>query len=314
MSTRPDAVAALFEDVLTGLKVDVDLELAKSELVGLVQRPWANFCSARRPGKSALTESGAPFELSVKVASGGDVSVRYVVDVADPTLDVRDNQDRYLEAARRVTGQPVRVLGQLFACHLEDAAPGTRATVMHGVGWASGGRRRSTLYFPTWWLSADELADRLPEPVVLAGRAEVVGYDFDASGLASWKTYQWFPVEATPLTDEPGFAAARTAAAIHDRFATELPSDTRATSTFLQRRTSTAAAAADSLFFFARPWGFATGGGMTQLLGLLAPLGWDLGALRVVAAASRRHELPLKVGLVAASGDDRSVTFYFWPG
>jgi len=313
MSSRPDIVVALFEDVLTGLQGDVDLELAKSELVGLIQRPWADFCSGGRPGRSALTESGAPFELSVKVAADGDVSVRYVVDVADPTLDVRDNEDRYLEAARRVTGQPARVLGQLFACHLDDAAPGTPATVMHGVGWASGRRRRSTLYFPTSWLSPDELANRLPEPVVLAGRAEVVGYDFDEGGLASWKTYQWFSVEATPLTDESGFAASHTAAAIHERFAPELSSRMRAKSTFLQRSRSIAAAPVHSLFFFARPWGFAAAGGMTQLLRLLTPLGWDLGALHVVAAASRRHELPLQVGLVAASGDGRSVTFYFWP-
>jgi hypothetical protein len=313
MSVSLGAVVGFFEDVLVGLQVDVDLDLATWELGDLLQGPWAGYCSGRRPRGSALTDSGAPFELSVKLTAGGSVSVRYVVDVADVTLDVGDNQDRYLDAARRVTGQPAHVLRQLFSCHLEDAAPGTPATVMHGVGWASGGRRRSTLYFPTSWLTPTELADRLPGPVSFADRTEVVGYDFGDAGLSSWKTYHWFPVGATPLQYEPGFAASRTAAAIHDRFGARLAPGVQATSTFLQRRTPTAAAPTAALFFFARPWGFAIEVGMPELLGLLASLGWDLRTLRIVAAASRQHELPLHIGLVAASTDDRSLTFYFWP-
>jgi hypothetical protein len=315
MTARPEAVIAVFGDLLAALGIDVDVARATAELGQLLEDPWAGYCHNPLQHRSALTESGAPFELSLKLGGDGSLSLRYVVDVGDPAVDLVGNAERYLDAARLITGQSDEVLRRLFDCHLGDALAGTRATVMHGVGWMSAGRRRSTLYFPAGWLAPDALAQRLPEPMEIPGRAQVVGYDFDADGLASWKTYHWLRVDPTrPLAERLDLGRLPNAArVIHDRFAADVPEGARETSTFLQWRRDVNAVHG-RLFFFALPWGWGSTRSMADLLALLRSFDLDLRPLRAVADCMRRHGLSVHVGLVSVGGCDiTSVTFYFWP-
>ena len=90
---------ALLEAVLTRTGLDVDVARAGAELEGLVAGPWAAYEADPDGRRFALTESGAPFELSVKVAADGEMSIRYVVDVADHTRDLAGNAARYLQAS-----------------------------------------------------------------------------------------------------------------------------------------------------------------------------------------------------------------------
>jgi hypothetical protein len=315
MTARADSVVAVFRDLLVDLGVQVDVARATTELAELLEGPWAAFCQDPGRHRSALTESGAPFELSLKLGLDGDLSLRYVVDVADPGVDLAGNVDRYLTAARLTTRQPDESLSRLLSCQIGDVSPGTPARLMQGVGWASGDRRRGTLYFPAAWLTPEELAHRLPGPTVLPGSAQVVGYDFDDHGLTSWKTYHWLLVDpATALADHADVDRVPFAAGVvHDRFAAGVPAGVRGTSTFLQRRVD-GSGVQDRLFFFARPWGWASPSSVAELLALLSSLGLDLGPLRAVAACTRRHGLPVHVGLVSVGGHEvGSVTFYFWP-
>lgn len=307
--------AAVLRAVITASGLEVDTDRACAELDGWVADPWAAYL--RTPGRrgSSLTESGAPFELSVKVAADGDLSIRYVVDVADPEADLVANTPRYIDAATRVSGQPEALVRRLFDSHLHDAPPGTLANVMLGVGWASGNRRRSTVYLPAGWVGGDEIDRRLPGPTGLRQAAQVVGYDFDDRALTCWKTYHWFPVDP----DAP--LAARTveevlptlAVEVHDHFVAGVPEAARERATFRQRRFGPGPAD-DRLFLFTRPWGLTDGPALRDLLALLGGVGLDLAPLRAVAAAGRDQALPMMLGLVSVGGRDvPSATFYFWP-
>ena len=313
--TAATGPAAVLGAVIASTGLEVDVDRACSELDGWLAQPWESYQRGSHDRRSALTESGAPFELSVKVSADGGLSVRYVVDVADPALDLAANTDRYLAAAARATGQPGNLLRRLFASHLHDAPPGTLANVMVGVGWASGNRRRSTVYLPAGWVGADEIDERLPAATGLGEAAQVVGYDFDQTALASWKTYHWFRVDP----DEPlGARGAQhdlpaLAVRVCDRFAAGLPPPLRGHATFRQRRFGPTRVE-DRLFLFTRPWGLGDEPGLRALLAQLAGAGLDLAAVRAVAAAGREHDLPMQVGLVSIGGVDvPSATFYFWP-
>lgn len=307
--------AAVLRAVIGRTGVDVDAERACAELDRWVAGPWAAYRQDPASRRSALTESGAPFELSVKVAADGSLSVRYVVDVADPGDDLSGNSERYLEAATQATGQSQDTLRRLFDTHLHDAPPGTRPNVMVGVGWASRERRRSTVYLPAGWVDGGDLDGRLPGPTGLAQAAQVVGYDFDDTRLTCWKTYHWFPVDpGTPLaTRAAGSDLPALAVAVHDRFAARIPERQRGHATFRQRRFQRGSLE-DRLFLFTRPWGLAEGPALRSLLALLARAGLDLAVLRTVAVAGRDHDLPMHVGLVSLGGATvPSATFYFWP-
>jgi hypothetical protein len=311
----PTQPAAVLGAVLATTGLDVDTDRACAELNSWMTDRWPAYL--RDPGgrRSSLTESGAPFELSVKVAAGGGLSIRYVVDVADPTVDLAGNVDRYLDAAARATGQSEDLLRRLFASHLHDAPPGTLANVMVGIGWGSGNRRRSTLYLPAGWIDGDEIDERLPGPTGLDQAAQVVGYDFVEGALACWKTYHWFPVDpGAPLAARPTETGLPILAVeVHDQFAAGVPEALRERATLRQRRFGPDTTE-DRLFLFTRPWGLADGPAVQALLALLAGAGLDLAAVRAVAQAGRDHALPMHVGLVSVGGVDvQSATFYFWP-
>ncbi|HEY5783801.1 MAG TPA: hypothetical protein VIT65_03400 [Microlunatus sp.] len=309
----PPPPAVLLDRVLEALALAVDRERAVTELAGWLAEPWTRHLADPSGHCSSLTESGAPFELSVKLAgTGGRPSVRYVVDVADPRSDLRANADTYRRTAEQATGQPADVLGRLFRIHLADAPPGTLANVMIGVGWADGDRRRSTLYLPAGWLTPAELDDRLPEPTGLAEPAQVVGYDFSDRALDCWKTYHWYPVGG-PVDRGAGEHLSPYAMEVRDRFAGRVAPQARERTTFRQRRFGPARVD-DKLFLFTRGWDLIEPTAFRALLGCLGGMGLDLAPLRTVAALSREVGLPLHVGLVAVGGvDGPSATFYFWP-
>lgn len=301
--------------VIGGLGLDVDAERACAELEAMLDGPWADHVRGTHASGSSLTESGAPFELSVKITDD-EVSVRYVVDVADPAAGLQANRSRYHAAAEKTLGQSASVVSRLLSAHLDDAPEGTLANVMIGVGWASGDRRRSTLYVPAGWVAADVLDDRLPGPTGLSEPAQVVGYDVEEGSLSHWKTYHWLTVDPdAPLATQPDHdEMSPLAVDVCDRFAKGVPAPLRERAAFRQRRFGVGATA-DRLFIFTRPWGLADGPALSTLLSHLAGAGVNLAPLRVVARAGRDHDLPLHLGLVSVGGgeSDPSATFYFWP-
>ncbi len=304
------ALVGWFADLLGDLGVG-DAE-ASDELTGLLDQPWRWYAGPDR-AVSPLTTSGAPFELSLKLAATAGPNLRYVVDCADHRRDLAGNLGRYLDAAEQTTGLAREPLAQLLACHLDDAPDNAVANVMHGIGYGPSGRR-SSLYVPSGWLTAADLATRLPMALPLPGPAQVVGYDFADGGLAAWKTYHWEPVDPDAAwTADP--AAATAAALVHDRFVAGLAPARRATAVFRQRRADPGGWA-DKFFFFAGPWGWTGPGGLSALLGFLAEsMTVDLRPLRAVAAAARRREVEIHLGLLAVDGapDSPVLTFYFWP-
>lgn len=303
---------ALLEAVLTRTGLDVDVARAGAELEGLVAGPWAAYEADPDGRRFALTESGAPFELSVKVAADGEMSIRYVVDVADHTRDLAGNAARYLQAAESATGLSEEVVGALMTRHLHDAPPGSLANVMVGVGWAAGNRRRSTIYLPAGWLDAGSLDRRLPEPTGLDQPAQVVGYDVEDAGLSSWKTYHWFAVDPTAPPAGRDLLP-ELALRVYDQFAARVVPAARERAAFRQRRL-VAGAAQDRLFLFTRLWQLTDGPELLSLLTLLAGVGLDLGVLRAVAAMAREHGMGMHLGMVAVGGHGiPSATFYFWP-
>ena len=167
-----------------------------SELLAIPWRDW-ELDPTRR---SSLTESGAPFELSVKLDGGQGISLRYVVDVADRRLDLSANAATYLTAVER-TGQTAAAA--LFDRYLASTPVGAPARVMVGVGFAGGGRRRATVYFPASWLPVGTLGEMLPdgalgaaetEQAIVDPAVEVIGYDVVDGRLATCKTYRWLAV------------------------------------------------------------------------------------------------------------------------
>ena len=178
MTAHVDDVVGTFHDLCAGFGLD-GLSDTTTQLRTLVSPSWNRFSSDTVANRSALTETGAPFEISIKIDGHGDVSLRYVVDTADQSLDITGNVESYIAAAQLTSGQPEEPLRQLFATHLGDCAPNTLPTVMHGVGLASGGRRRSSIYFPAGWLDTCASGDAFRSPPGLTTRTATV---FSAPG------------------------------------------------------------------------------------------------------------------------------------
>ena len=309
-------VIATFHDLCAGFGLTSPSDVT-AQFQTLVSPSWNRYRSDTRAHRSALTETGAPVEMSIKIDGTGGVSLRYVVDTADHSLDIAGNVETYIAAAQLVSGQPEGPLRRLFGTHLDGCAPNTLPTVMHGVGLASGGRWRGSLYFPAGWLDTDELEQRVTHPTTLPRRAEVVGYDFSAGGLIRWKTYHWLPVDPRrPMADRSEIEGQLPhAAAVYDHFASAVPGQVRGTATFLQQSIDEAGRH-QKIFFFTRPWGWASPTGLGLLLGFLsATLEIDLRTpLRLVRSVTRHHGLAVHLGLVAIGGcTTPSLTLYFWP-
>lgn len=292
-----DLVAALLAEL--GLRADRTDEA--DELRMLVAAPWEAYRAGR--GRSALTSSGAPFELSIELDPAGVTALRYVVDVADPGLGLVDNGDHYRRMANAITGTDT---DDLFDRYLRCVSPTQPARIMHGVGFTGRDGRRATLYFPTPWLGPDQVADLLPDDVTVSGRVEVVGHDYVNGNATRWKTYQWHPAGDTAGLDGPGPAVR-----LHDEFIPALLAADR-NKTLLLQRSSTG----PKLFFFAEPWGWQTPDGMAALFRFLqSAVILDLAPLKTLGAATERHDVRLTLGLLAVGGDDvrPTVTLYFWP-
>jgi hypothetical protein len=316
MTAHVNDVVGTFHDLCAGFGIDGPSDTT-TQLRTLVSPSWNRFSSDTVANRSALTETGAPFEISIKIDGHGDVSLRYVVDTADHSLDITGNIETYIAAAQLTSGQPEGPLRQLFGKHLGDCAPNTLPTVMHGVGLASGGGRRSSIYFPAGWLDTDELMRRLPSPTTLPCRAEVVAYDFSVGGLTRLKTYHWLPVDPRgPMADHSEIEEQLPhAAAVYDHFASSVPDQVRGTATFLQQAIDESGRH-QKVFFFTRPWGWSSPTGLRLVLGFLsATVEIDLKTpLQLVRSTTRNHGLVVHLGLVAIGGNTNpSLTLYFWP-
>jgi hypothetical protein len=326
------AVVDLVAELLVALDLRADAHAEAEELRGLLATPWSRYL-ADPAARSVLTASGAPFEVSLKLApidhgSRTDVSLRYVVDVADQRRGLLGNRDRYVDAAVTVTGA-AGVVRELFERHLAGAGAEEPAGVMHGVGFGPGGWRRASLYFPASRLTGDELTERLPAAMAAAaGTAagngiEVVGYDLTGGAVSRWKTYQWSPVGALASNEHgehdghDGHADLRPAVALHDAFARTVAPAARGHALFLQLtgRPEHPHGVRAKAFFFCHQWGWASPAGLSELLGFLhRTLGIELEPLLRLRAVTARHGVRLGLGLLAVGGHPRpSVTFYLWP-
>src|SRR6188508_1226745 len=127
MTADVNDVIATFHDLCAGLGLNGPLDAA-AQLRTLLSPSWNRFCSDPVVNRSALTEGGAPFEMSIELNGHGDVSLRYVVDTADHSVDIAGNIETYISAARLTSGLPDRRLRRLFATQLGDCAPDTLPT------------------------------------------------------------------------------------------------------------------------------------------------------------------------------------------
>lgn len=325
------AVTDVYAELLDVLDIGADRHRAVAELTALVAEPWADHRDDPELG-STLTDSGAPFELSVKLGKQGRIALRYVVDTADHRSGLVGNRDRYLRHARDTTGAPEATLRELLDCHLDTrrkrATPAdVPARVMHGVEHAPG-RRRASLYFPTSWWTPTDLYDEVtglgvPAPAcdgreLIPGaseQVEVVGYDFVDGRVTAAKTYRWLAVADGDDVAERAIACPdlEAAASLYCTFAQGVPAAAGERAGFLQL---TGPDALPKLFFFPGPWGWSTPEGLGDLLGFLAGhLEVDLRPLLALRAAAGTHDLPLTLGLLAVGGPahDPAVTCYFWP-
>ena len=332
-------IAGLVRDLLVefGLRSRGAATAAGDELGEWLAVPWADWRSDPTRG-SSLTESGAPFELSIKLDAGQGLSLRYVIDVADHRLDLTGNADRYRRVADRMTEIDS---ADLFDRHLSLVLPGSEPRVMLGAAFADGGRRRSTVYFPASGLDEAQRTALLPPRAasiadedrgIVGDGVEVVGYDVVQGLVAACKTYRWLtvgPQVGLPVLIGGPDAGMSAAALIHREFVGDVPAALRSRATFVQRTIplegsgpsgGSLSAAADpvseKLFFFSRGWGWSSGPGLGRLLTLLAgQLGVDLRPLLSIRESARRCGLPLHIGLVSVGGPlgSPAVTCYFWP-
>lgn len=280
-------------------------------------------------GRSFLTRSGAPFELSVKTRVRAAADLRWVVDVADHDLGLAANRDRYLDAFTSVSAATTDVTSTLLDVGLCGAPADVPPRVMIGVGHATTGRR-TTLYLPTIWWDPKELRARLraadpglPMPEVhgaswLPGtpdRVEVTGWDFNHGSPTIAKTYRWLRVGPnTSAACRAAGAPLGAATTVIERFGEAVPGRARDRAGFLQLTGGDASTSA-KLFLFSQAWGWSAPDGMLALLRVTADLGVDLGPLQVVRTACVRHEVTMELGLLAVGGpaDDAVITWYFWP-
>jgi hypothetical protein len=320
--SRPltDDIVAVFGDLARSLGVREDAAVEAAELRSLLDTPWSAHRSDQRAA-SPLSESGAPFEISLQVLESGERVLRYVVDVADRSRDLAGNLVRYLEQARAITAAPESVLRDLFDRHLGGAPSGTPGRMMHGVGLAASGRRRATLYFPTDWMTMRELAERAPHPAEAVSRVHrisgaalpeaiaVVGYELEDGRVTRSKSYSWISELPRRLVDHwPDLAPA---ALLHAEFGPSVAAEQRRRSMLLQLSGDRA-----KLQFFSRAFGWCDDDGLGGLLGFLSGrFESDLRPLLVVRDVMVRHQMAMMLGLVAVGGGARrpALTFYFWP-
>ncbi len=321
-------LVGVFTDLLTTLGIRDDPVIPGDELRSLVTVPWAAF-NADRELRSPLTESGAPFEISLQLTGPGDTALRYTVDTADRRYALAANRNRYFDHARTITDASETLLQELFDRHLGGAPPNTPARVMHSIGFARYGRRRTTLYFPMNWLAADELANRLNRQVsaisqahALLGlppvaRLQVAGYDFVGTKMVRWKTYSWMPpVDPAALASlAKTYPSLLPAMLVYDAFVSDVAPSQREQSLFLQLSGDPSGIKA-KIFFFSRAWGWSSESGLVRVIGFLNET-FDLNftPLLHLRDATIRHNFPLMLGLTAVAGHplSPSVTFYFWP-
>ena len=322
------SLAGVFTDLLVALGICDDPSAPALEFRSLVSTPWTLFQEDRRLC-SPLTESGAPFEISLQLKGNGDPVLRYVVDTADRRETLAANRPRYFDQARAITAASETELQALFERHLGGAPAKTPARVMHGVGFARGGRRRTSLYFPMNWIDPDELARRLRDQMAELSRAhallglppaqrlEVAGYDFVGTKLARWKTYSWLklvePSDFVPLAK--AYPSLRPAVLLYETFLSQVAPLSRDRALFLQLA-GDASGIQGKLFFFSWAWGWSGNDGLLRLIGFLdETFDLDFKALLQVRDAATRNNFALMMGLIAIGGDIRSpsVTFYFWP-
>ena len=309
--SRPsiDDVAAFFGDLARTLGVHEDATAQAAELSALLDTPW-------RDWRSGLSESGAPLEISVQVRASGEWALRYIVDLADQSRDLAGNLDHYLESARAVTAVPNPILKDLFDRHLGGAPPGTPARMMLGVA-PLGSHRRTTLYFPTSWMTMGQMAERAPEvaaAVSLAHQlggdgvpqaAAIIGYDLEGGRVARWKSYSWFTELSPELVERwPTLAPA----ALLDReLGASMAAAQRRRKALLQLQGGRA-----RVQFFASAFGWRDYSGVGRLVDFLNErLHTDLRPLVAVREVMERRRFPMIPGLVAVGSD--AVTYYLWP-
>jgi hypothetical protein len=309
--SRPsiDEVATFFADLARALGVREDATAEAAELKSLIDAPWSAY-------RSQLSESGAPLEISVQVRESGEWALRYIVDVADQSRDLAGNLGHYFDTARAISGVPDSVLKDLFDRHLGGAPPGSPARMMLGVAPLAN-RRRSTLYFPTSWMTLGQMVERAPEVAAAVSLAHqiggegmpaataIIGYDLEDGRVARWKSYSWISDISPQLVERwPTLAPA----ALLDReLGGSMAAAQRRRKAFLQLQGERA-----RVQFFASAYGWRDEAGVGRLLGFLDErLRTDLRPLPAVRDMMDRHRIAMVVGLVAVGSD--ALTYYFWP-
>lgn len=334
-TARPDATASERLSAAAGLAaarlgLRDDPESVGRDLHGLTEETLRLY-EAYPLWPSALTDSGAPIELSIRLAASGEVALRCVFDVVDHRVTWAENWARILRYGARVAGgdsAPIAVW-ELCRSHSSGIPAHIPSKVIHGVAYGREGRRRGSLYFRTGWMPPDVLLAKFPAEIEGVNRleekyrcrvdphVEVMGYDLEPGRSRRFKSYRWVGLDAgSPyrelVGDHPDLGVAT---ATFDAFRNYVPAAEHHRCLFLQTSVD-GGRARQRLFFFARAWGWTRAEEVDRLLGILqSDLGLDLDPLFLLARAARAEGLPLKPAMLAVGLEDGvpSATIYLWP-
>ncbi|MBB3733788.1 prenyltransferase/squalene oxidase repeat-containing protein [Nonomuraea dietziae] len=298
----------------------------RHELLDLLTEPTKWYAS--HPNwPSAMTVTGPPLEMSLRLDWSRSPSLRFVADVTDHRFGLVENWPRYLRYCAAVIGgeQADTLAWRLCRMHLDGVPSQYRSRMLHGIGYGSGPSRRGTVYFRnrmplTGAPPHPEEAPFLEELVIdarAAGstQAELLGYDFSNGEVTRSKMF-------CPLTraqssalvesidrDDPRLGAARVVA---DTFGPQARDASLFTALQISAQNGTVGR---KLYFPCAPWQWSSAQGFLDLVSFLERLGVDLHPLAVLLDHLNADGLAVSAGFLAVSGpiSSPSVTFYFSP-
>lgn len=343
-----DRVADAVTDLAVALSATHDPAPVRDGVRALVSGPLALFGS-QHDWPSPFGDGGLPLEVSVKVA-GGTRGVRCTVDPFDYRCSVAGNIAELAAAARGCVAWPsgqgnaddaavngpigndpsadggwAQEPGRLVESLLAGAPEGLAAPVILSLGIGGTGLGRTTVYARTSFWPDGALGARLPGPAAaLAGYTSthggavltepvVFGVDYVGSSPTRWKSYHWLPARPGQFAAVVGLHPDLTpAAALYDRFSQGVREGWAQKAGFVQV-TGGAGPTHQKVFFFAPAWGWSTPSGLADLLSFLPAVGARIDALPAVREVMARHEIPIRLSMVAIGGAEPTTTYYFLP-
>jgi hypothetical protein len=291
----------------------------EAEVHALVHEPVA-WWESHPNWPSSMAAVGPPVELSLRLDWRKTPALRVVVDVTDHRTDFAGNWKRYVAYAHSVVDGAADDDGiwQLCQSQLSGMFPESRSRMFHGIGYGTGGARRSTLYF-RHTLDREPAVERLlNRSGVPDAEVELIGYDFPRKPPDGVKLY--CPLSMGRIaamlgeidTSDRSLGAARV---LFDTFGDMARASTAGGDVHIVQVSGNTFTYALKLFFPCATWGWSAADGLRRLLAHLGDLGVDLDPLGCFFDRLIAEEITVLPTVVAVTGASEapSVTFYISP-